>query len=196
MLTLRNTVWGLILAALLICESASAANVRNWAEMLTQLNTNIPAVRQLVVGFCYMFGFAMALRAVFMLKRYGQMRTMMAANISVQKPMIVLFVAVGLMGLPTLIDVSINSLYAYGSDSVMEYQAETSWAEVITPLIQIVKLLGLIVFVKGWILLARYGGEGAGQPGTGGKALMHMIGGVLAMNIVGTIDIIKASFGL
>lgn len=181
---------------LMIPVGAYAVAVRDLADMLTQLQTNIPAMRRLVIGFCYMFGFAMVMRAVFKFKRYGEMRTMMASNISIQKPMIVLFVGCGLLLLPTLIDSAIDTFYDYGSSSVMEYPAATSWSAVINPLIQIVKLLGLIVFVKGWIMLGRFGGEGGTQPGMGGKAVMHMIGGVLAMNIVGTIDIIKGTFGI
>lgn len=191
----RN-IFALTLLMLMTPLAASAVTINSFAEMLQNLNTNIPMVKQLVVGFCYVFGIAMIMRAVFMFKRYGEMRTMMANSISMQKPAIVLFIGCGLYFLPTLINHSIESLYAYGSSSVMEYPAATSWSAVINPLIQIVKLLGLVVFIKGWILLGRYGGEGGNQPGTGGKAVMHMVGGILAMNIVATMDIITASFGL
>lgn len=177
-------------------SGASSGTAATLADIMMNLQSNIPWLRRLVVGFCYVFGLGLILKAVFMLKAFGQQKTMMASHSSVTKPMITLFIGAGLFYLPTVIDTSVASLFAYGSSSVLDYPVASDWSNLINPLIDIVKLLGLITFVRGWIMLAKYGSEGGGQQGVGGKALMHMIGGVFAMNIVATIDIVKASLGV
>lgn len=168
----------------------------NLADIMTNLQGNIPWLRRLVVGFCYVSGVGLILKSVFMLKAFGQQKTMMASHSSFTKPLIIMFVGAGLIYLPTIIDSGVASLFAYGSKSVMDYPVASDWSSIIDPLIDIVKLLGLVTFVRGWIMLAKFGAEGGGQQGVGGKALMHMIGGVFAMNIVATIDIVKASLGV
>ena len=138
----------------------------------------------------------MMLKAVYMLKKYGQMRTMMAMNVSIAKPMVVLLTGAGLIYVPGIIDVGLDSLWSYNSNSVLKYPTDTSsWEAIINPLIDVVRLFGFIAFVRGWAMIAKFGAEQA-QPGTGGKAVMHMIGGLLAMNIVGTWGAVKATFGI
>ena len=44
------------------------------------------------------------------------------------------------------------------------------------------------------MILARANNKGS-PPGQGGKGAVHLIGGIFAVNILGTIDILKATFG-
>jgi intracellular multiplication protein IcmC len=62
-------------------------------------------------------------------------------------------------------------------------------------LLRILQLIGVIAFVRGWVLLARSQGQGA-QPGTMGKAVTHVFGGVLLMNIVATVNIMYNTLGI
>lgn len=190
-----TTVLG-IAVLVIVPMGAYAAEIKDLAQMLTNVQNNIPYLKSMVAAFAYVMGVALILRSVMMFKKYGQMRTMMASNTSIMKPLIVMLVGVGLFGLPTLVESGIMTVYNYGSSNVMAYPAASDWSRVINPLIAIVKLMGLIVFVKGWLMLAKYGAEGSAQPGVGGKAVMHMIGGILAMNIVETIDLIKGTLGI
>ena len=54
----------------------------------------------------------------------------------------------------------------------------------------IFQTIGLYAFTRGWILIARAASQGQ-QPGGTGKGLMHVFGGVLAVNIVGTVELLK-----
>lgn len=191
-----NMVGISLLIGLLMPISAYAVSVNDLADMLTRLEQNVPAIRSMISAFCYVAGLAMILKAVMMFKKYGQMRTMMASDTSMAKPLIILFVGVGLFAIPDVIDVGMKTIYNYGSQSVTKYPDAADWSRVLDPLVTIVKLMGLIIFVKGFMMLGKFGGQGGTQPGVGGKATMHMIGGLLAMNIVDTIEIVKASFGL
>lgn len=175
---------------------AYGITVLDFTQMLQNLQSTMPNLMRFVTGFCYVMGLWLILKGVYKLKRYGQMRTMMAANLSIAKPLIVMLVGAGLIYLPGVIDVGIETLWAQGSSSVLSYPTGSgSWEAFINPLIDVVRLFGFIAFVRGWMILAKFGAEQA-QPGTGGKAIMHMMGGLLAMNIVGTWDVIKATFGI
>lgn len=175
---------------------AYGVTVNDIASILAQLETNIPQVMRLIVALSYVFGVWFVLMAVYQLKKYGQMRAMMAVQASIAKPTIVLLIGIGCLYFPKIIDISVATLWVNGSDSVLLYPEDTgNWDAVVNPVIGIVRLFGYIAFLKGWIMLAKLGKEQA-QPGIAGKALMHMLGGILAINIVGTIKIVQATLGV
>jgi intracellular multiplication protein IcmC len=58
------------------------------------------------------------------------------------------------------------------------------------PLTMIIQVIGLIAFVRGWVLIARSASQGQ-PPGGTGKGFMHVFGGILAINIVGTLEMIN-----
>jgi len=106
-------------------------------------------------------------------------------------------IGLGLLYFPTVVNVSIQSLWVYSSSSsILKYPSEpSSWDAFVQPLIDTIRLFGLIAVVRGLVILTRIAGENP-QPGSMGKGLMHIIAGTLAINIVGTIDMIKATFGI
>ncbi len=184
------------LLVFLIPIQAMGTTVSDIASMLANVEATVPQITKLVVALCYTMGVGMILKSVYMLKMYGQGQTMMSQHHSISKPFIVLFCGIGCLYIPTIISISVDSLWAYGSGSVLQYPTDTTnWDAVVNPLLSIVRLFGLIAFVRGWTLLVKLGAEQA-QPGTLGKGIMHMLGGVLAMNIVGTINVVKATLGM
>ena len=56
-----------------------------------------------------------------------------------------------------------------------------------------IELIGMIAFVRGWLIL-KSASEGSGQA-TMAQGLTHVIGGVLAMNIFGFLELMDATFG-
>jgi intracellular multiplication protein IcmC len=74
---------------------------------------------------------------------------------------------------------TINSLFGSGS-------------LVGAPLTMIIRVIGLIAFVRGWVLIARSASQGQ-PPGGTGKGLIHVFGGILAINIVGTLNMINTT---
>jgi intracellular multiplication protein IcmC len=58
----------------------------------------------------------------------------------------------------------------------------------------LIQLLGFIAFIRGWILLTTYGKQ---QQQSGiGKAVTHIIAGLLGVNIYATWDILKNTIGI
>ena len=61
--------------------------------------------------------------------------------------------------------------------------------------IAIVKAVGYVSFVRGFVILAHSTHQGA-QQGTVGKGILYIVGGVLAINIGATIKVIQNSIGI
>lgn len=184
----------LILALVLLPVSAFA--VTGFASMMIHLQDELKPVWTMLVAFARFIGLWFGFMAVYKLKVYGRMTAFMSQNASLLKPMTYLLVGVSLWYLPDLIDKSVETIWGYDYDSIKSYQIGegTPWDALVMPMTLLIRVIGLIAFLRGWILIVRSTNEGV-QPGTFGKGFMHIIGGVLAINILGTINVLKNSLG-
>ncbi len=176
----------------------TGGTVNNINSMLLNVSQSVPGIVQLTFGACYVVGVWEILRAIYKLKRYAQGTSMMSQEASLAKPVITLFVGVGCIWLPTLMDTFIFTIWSHGNDSVIAYPESSgdTWMNVVNPLIDVTRAFGLISIVRGWISLAKLGGEGGTQPGTTGKALMHILGGIFAWNIVEVWNVVQSTLGI
>lgn len=179
-------------------------SITNNANLLQNIANNLMPVQTMIRGFAYVMGISFALKAIYTLKMYGEARTMMSGNTDVKGPLIYFLVAAVFLYFPTAMSVMLNS--TFGSSNVLEYQAITSQSNVIStlfgsdyigrPLTIIIQTVGLVAFVRGWVLIARSASQGQ-PPGGAGKGLVHVFGGIFAMNIVATLEIVNNTiFGL
>lgn len=103
-----------------------------------------------------------------------------------------------LLYLPTAISSGQETLFA--SRTILSYSAGSAVSEhgrvALGVVLQFVQLVGLWAFIWGWVLLNRAHGRGPYDPALGHKALTHLVGGVLCMNIVATLHGVAQSFGL
>ena len=67
--------------------------------------------------------------------------------------------------------------------------------KMIAPIVGIIQLIGLFAFLRGGMILARVGKQGT-QPGTVSKGVVHLIGGILAINITTTVNVVVNTLGL
>lgn len=175
-------------------ESVIAAN----AEWLNHLARSVDQVYKLVTGAAYIIGCAFAFKALYSLKVYGELRTMMASNTSLKEPLTYLLVAAVFIFMPTAFSIMMNT--TFGSSNVLAYSelpagmsfSATNGGEAF---LKILQLIGAMAFVRGWVLLARSQGQGS-QPGTMGKGITHIFGGILLMNIVGTVNVMYNTLGI
>ena len=94
----------------------------------------------------------------------------------------------------------IKILKDFGENSILAYNqlpagfnfTGTNGGQAILKLLQVI---GVISFVRGWVLLARSQGQGS-QPGSMGKGVIHIFGGVMLMNIVATVNIVYNTLGV
>ncbi len=163
--------------------------------VLVNLANSLLPVQNLITGAAYVIGIAFALKAIYSLKVYGEARTMQASSSSIKEPIFYLAIAGLLIYFPTGLDIVMNTTFGYSNvlaygDSDVLTSAFGGDSEVGNALVIVFQTIGLYAFVRGWVLIARASGQGQ-QPGGTGKGLMHVFGGILAVNIVGTVEMIN-----
>ena len=170
-------------------------------SIFSNLSTSLSGVSQFLTALSYVIGIYLTVSAVFKFKKFGHRTAFMHVEAGMFGPIMQFFIGVGLLYTPTFIGVLNATVFGDSSiDDVMAYSTSGSspdWATAIEPMYQTIQVIGLIAFLRGWLILTKsVQKDGGNQPGQTTKGIIHIIGGVMAMNITRTIDIITASFGL
>lgn len=172
--------------------------LQNNADWIKHLAGSLDQVYTMVTGAAYLIGVAFAFKALYSLKVYGEMRTMMSSNASMKEPLTYMLVGAVFIYLPTGVDIFLNT--TFGDHNILAYsqldnafsltESNGGWA-----LLKLLQTIGVIAFVRGWVLIARASSQGQ-QPGGFGKGITHVFGGILMMNIVRTLNILYNTLGL
>lgn len=185
-----------IVAVLLIPVSAEAVTAASINSMLANLDQSVPGVIQLLFGASYVAGVFFVYLSIIKLKVYAQGVSQMSTDKSIIKPILLMMIGVGFIWLPSVMDSLLYTFWNYGSDSVIAYPENTDvWVQLTNPLINLMRVFGLIAIVRGWGMLAKLGSEGQHQ-GVTGKAIIHIVGGIFCWNIVGVWELIKNTLGI
>jgi intracellular multiplication protein IcmC len=165
-------------------------------NMMINLSKSYPALWEMVTGLCYVMGMILVLRAVYYLKVYGELRTMTATSSSLKIPITYFVAGCVFLFIPTAFQTL--QMTTFGTTSVLRYdQVNTSINPIVLKAVGgFVELLGLVSFVRGWMMLVAQAQGSGGQHGSFGKALTHIIGGFLLLNIYGLVTLIWNTFGL
>jgi intracellular multiplication protein IcmC len=155
---------------------------------------NMYIVADIVQDFSIAAGLTLFFLGLMKFKRYGEMRTFMSTQMTMAAPLMLTVCGALLVAAPQLIG---TALYAFwGQVSPLQYQGGgiSVLNQLVKAIIIFVRVLGLCVFIRGFIMLAKSGGEG-GQPGMRGKALMHLFIGVLMIHFLGTEHLLMEVLG-
>lgn len=158
----------------------------------------------LVAAISYVMGLYFIFRGIGMYKIFATQSFASAQKGEVAGPLVFLMVGAILMYFPSTLDSSLQTIFGYGAkdispaEDMIGYAALTSsgenWKEISNVLIKYMKLIGFIAFLRGWTILSKMGHSGS-QPGSVGKGIVHIIAGVLLINIVDTIRLLAETFG-
>ena len=191
-----RTIKWLVLTLLVILILPVTTYSMDFAAMLDALQTNAKPVISLVKAVAYVLGFWFIVSAIQELKVIGHMQHGMSApqGGGIGKPFARFILGAALIYFPSTIDTAIVTLW--GTGGIMQYNAGSGgqFDQIQAGVYALVQAVGYISFVRGAVILSRSTHAGA-QQGSVGKGIVHMIGGILAINIVATIDVIKSSFG-
>ncbi len=159
-----------------------------------KLIENFEIISTILSYFSYFLGVVFVTIGVFKFKRYGEMRTQMSAQMTILNPMMPFLVGICLLNFPDFIAYTVGSIY--DSPNPLAYKgATTGYQQYIKPVIMLVRIIGIGAMIRGLILLSRAGGAQS-QAGSVGKAIMHILGGALAYNILKTIELVKSIFAI
>lgn len=191
---------GLARASLLLAVACllpgTALAVTGLASALFNLQDQLGQVWTMLIGITRLIGLGFGFLAVYKLKVYGRMTAFMSQEASLLQPMAYLLVGSMLWFTGPLLDVSVATVWGYDYGSVKSYDLSSNptWSSLVEPITILVRVIGLIAFLRGWFLILK-GTQKGQQQGVLGKGLIHIIGGILAINLIGTIDLFRASFG-
>ncbi|MCX7091311.1 MAG: type IV secretion protein IcmC [Legionellales bacterium] len=166
-------------------------------NVLVNLANNLISVEYMLTGASYLMGIAFGIKAIVAMKIHGEQRSSMGVG-GAKEGAIYLVVSAMLLYYPTAFEVIMNSTFGYSS--VLAYAPMSASTPILgsifgtdsavgPALATIIQVIGLVAFLRGWLLIARSASGQGGQPGTVGKGFMHVFGGVLAMNIIGTLEV-------
>jgi len=168
---------------------------------IQNLSQSFGSIQKLIVAMSYVIGLGMTVKGVMMYRIFANQSMSSAQRGEFAGPLVWIIIGCLLVYFPSTLDSSLstvfgtsnlgdaNELIAYSSISTVE-----KWQAISDVIIKYVKLVGLIAFVRGWVILSKMGHSGA-QPGSISKGVIHVIGGVLLINIVDTINILATTFG-
>lgn len=173
--------------------------IASQADILTNIAKSLEPVERLLTGTAYLIGLAFAFKAIYSLKVYGEARTMMSSNASLKEPITYLIVAAIFIYFPTGLAILLQT--SFGDSNILQYAPITSQNQTLNtlfgpgsvvgrPLVLLIQVIGLIAFIRGWVLIARSASQGQ-PPGGTGKGFVHVVGGILAINIVATLEVIN-----
>lgn len=169
----------------------------NIQVILMNLATTLPQFVQMVTAFAYVMGIWFTFRALYKLKQYGELRTMMSSNTDLREPILLLMVGAMMLLLPSTIQYAETTVFNYYYAEPLMYptQQESPWGMLQTVLVQFVRFFGLIAFIRGWMIVSGLGGQG-NPNATIGKAITHIVAGVCAMNFEGTLHVLSSTLGI
>lgn len=167
------------------------------ATLLQNIVTQLGPYERLVTGAAYLLGLMMIFRALFYLKVYGEQRTMMSNQASAKVPVTLMVTGTMMVYLPTAIKIFLST--TFGSESILSYQdwtgATSAGGMTMNAIVRIIQFVGLVAFIRGVYIMSQ-AATGQSQGASFGKGLTHMIGGIGALNIVQTANILSATLGV
>lgn len=194
-----------------LSENAYAASA-DLQTVLNNLSRIIVPLTAMVLVISYMAGVYMIIHGLSMMKKLGNISTAYQAQPGeLGGPLVSIFVGAVLIYLPSSTDTFMESIFGttasifgFGSDinyanlgqgaSLLGYVGgdtfQQQWASLANTLVLYIQFIGLLSFIKGWFIISKAAAPGQ-QPGVMAKGITHIVGGIVAMNFVGAVNIIS-----
>jgi intracellular multiplication protein IcmC len=173
---------------------ADSGSIGNLPDILVN---NLNIIADIIQTLAILIGLSLFVGGMFQLKRYGEMRTMMSSQMSIFGPLMTLISGVAMLFSPLMIGTALVAFWGQGGANDIPYAADgaTGWQQYITPVLMLVRLVGVYAMMRGFVMAAKTG-SGHAPPGTIGKVLVHIFAGILCVHIVGTVDLIGSIIGV
>jgi intracellular multiplication protein IcmC len=149
----------------------------------------------------YVAGIIMIIRGIALYKAFGQNINQATRPGEVAGPFVYIVVGTLLLYFPTIFQISLYTIF--GTTEVEDLTATAAtgsytvyqWDQIYTVITRYCRLVGVISFFRGLILLSKSGEPGV-QPGSITRGIIHVVAGVMIYNIKGTVDALQYTFGI
>lgn len=169
--------------------------------MLNNLTAAFTNVRQLILAISFVCGVTLLVRGVMMYRIFANQTFGSAQRGELAGPLVHMVIGAILMYYPSTVKTTLTTIFGTNTitpaDEILAYESvqdSEKWARISSVVVMYLQLIGYIAFIRGWIILSKMGHSGA-QPGSIGKGLIHVIGGILLVNVVATFQILATTFG-
>lgn len=166
-------------------------------QMLANINAQLPALYKLVTGFGYLVGFFFVIVGIHKLKEFGN-GTMQSNRLAMKEPLAYIIIGSMLIYFPSTLSVMLASVY--GTSAISPYVgygvAQSTFNEIGATIVGIVQFVGIVSFIRGLMMLHKVGVGDSQQGGSFNKGLTHLIGGIIAMNIIQFGHILSTTLGI
>jgi len=161
-------------------------------SMLERITEQVPSLMRLVTASAYVIGIYFVIFSLHKFREFGEQRTMMSSQHHLKEPLMYMAVGVFLIFLPSAVQTTLSTFWS--EPTPYAYLADTDpYSQVWNNALIVVQLFGTIAFIRGLILLSH---TGHGQQGGVGKAVTHIVGGIMCINIYQFIQMVFVTLGI
>ena len=211
---MNRTVLARVASACALFLCASPVWAVDFSQLMINLAKPIGPLTGLAFMISFVIGFIFIFRGIGLFKKFGMQHNMMNPG-EVAGPLMFVFVGTVLMYLPYTADVSIKTIFGenstllfYGTTGLTQQQRyerlgsgeellsfttvsfQDQWVTLANTVVLYIQFIGIIAFIKGWVIMAKSGNPGV-QPGSISKGITHIVGGIIAVNFVTAVDVIR-----
>jgi len=177
-------------------------------DIMQNLRKILNPMMVLLLTASFLSGILFLLRGFLMLKSFAMPLTQASKPGEIAGPLVYIFVGTILIYIPSSTDVlsstlfgsNVNSIFSNSgnsysvnlqsmgkaSDQILGYapvSVEGQWAALIDTIVLYMQFIGFLAFMRGWFIVAESGQPGT-QPGSISKGVIHIVGGLLAINFL------------
>lgn len=181
--------WLLFFAVFWLTGCSNAGNL-DLSQMIVNIADTMPDVMALVTATSYLLGIVMVTKGVYKLREYGELRTMMSSQTSIWPIVITLVAGFALVYFPTSFDIGMETLFAYTSPLTYTGASDQQTTELVNAMVAIMQVIGAIAVIRGFMILHTSTQQGS-QPGSFAKGVTFVIGGIMAINMYGTWEMLE-----
>ncbi len=169
-------------------------------SMLLHVMESIPSLALMVTSISFISGMMFMINAVWQLRKYGEGVSMVSQR-DIRSGMFSLIMGATLIFLPSTINTLMITVY--GSHTITGYTMPdgipstwpSAWVLGRDVIVVFIQFIGLVAIVRGLFHLYK-NANGQTQQNGFAKGVVHLIGGVLSMNIIEAKNILYATLGL
>lgn len=194
---------------LLLPVIAHAAIEQDVQDIMENLKKILNPTLRLLMAISFIIGLVFILRGLMTLRQFSMPLTQATRPGELSGPLVYIFVGAVMMYIPSSTDILSETLLGgsqgsiFGSrglggmgkasDELMGYgvtqSVEDEWATLVDTVVLYVQLIGFLAFLRGWMLIAHAGQPGV-QPGTISRGIVHIVGGIIAINFLPLVKVV------
>ena len=182
------TKWLLLFTVFGLTGCSNAGNL-NLSQMIINIADTMPDVMALVTATSYILGIVIVTKGVYKLREYGELRTMMSSQTSIWPILIMLVAGCSLVYFPTSFDIGMESLFSYENPLNYTGSSDQQTTDLVNAMVAIMQVIGAIAVIRGFMMLNASTQQGS-QPGAFAKGITFVVGGIFAINMYGTWDML------